>query len=63
MFEVGQIRGWIKALADIKPARIEVCSPKKSIFPKTKAITATRMKEILGEIEDKLGIPAEVIEE
>lgn len=60
---VSEIRGWIKALADIKPTRIEICSPKKGVLPKTKAITATRMKEILGEIEDKLGIPAEIVEE
>ena len=58
-----ELRGWIKALEQIKPARIEVCSPKKQFLPKTKPITATRMKEILAEIEEKLGIPVEVIDE
>jgi len=58
-----EIRGWIKALQEVRPARIEISSPKKAILPKTKAITATRMKEILAEIEDKLGIPAEIVEE
>ncbi len=58
-----EVRGWIKTLQTVKPARIEICSPKKAFIAKTKPITATRMKEILAEIEDKLGIPAEIVEE
>ncbi len=60
---VNEVRGWIKTLQQVKPARIEICSPKKAFLAKTKPITATRMKEILAEIEDKVGIPAEIVEE
>lgn len=50
-----EVRGWIKCLSQIKPMRVEIKTPKKAIFPKTKAITATRLKEIMAEVEEKTG--------
>ncbi|MDF1799433.1 MAG: hypothetical protein P1V81_09680 [Planctomycetota bacterium] len=58
-----EVRGWIKSLEAIKPAKVEISSPKKSPWAKTKAITATRLKEISAEVEEKLGVPVETIDE
>lgn len=58
-----EVRGWIKSLEAVKPAKVEISTPKKSPWAKTKAITATRLKEIGAEVEEKLGIPVETIEE
>lgn len=57
-----EVRGWIKALADIKPRRVEIESPKKGIGSGTKAITPTRLKEIAAEVEEKTGLPVVIIE-
>ena len=57
-----EVRGWIKALAAIKPMRIEIESPKKTFLPKTKPITATRLKEIAAEVEEKTGLPLVILE-
>jgi len=60
---VSEVRGWIKCLAQIKPMRVEIKSPKKGVFAKTKPITATRMKEILAEVEEKTGLNVVQIEQ
>lgn len=57
-----EVRKWIKALEGIKPKRVEICSPRKQLLPKTKAITATRLKEIGAEVEEKTGFTVEIIE-
>ena len=57
-----EVRKWIKALEGIKPMRIEISSPRKQILPKTKPITATRLKEIASEVEEKTGISVEIVE-
>lgn len=57
-----EVRNWIKALAAIKPKRVEIESLKKSPWEGTKAITATRLKEIAAEVAEKTGLPIEIIE-
>ncbi len=59
---VSEVRNWVKMLADIKPAKVEIRSPAKGFLPKTKGITATRLKEIQAEVEDKLEAPCEIID-
>lgn len=57
-----EVRKWIKAIADIGPKRVEISSPRKQILPKTKPITATRLKEIATEVEEKTGLTVEIVE-
>ena len=59
---VSEVRNWVKMLTEIRPAKVEIRSPAKGFLPKTKGITATRMKEILAEVEDKLEAPCEIID-
>ena len=56
-----EVRGWIKGLTAIKPMRVEIKSPRKAAFPKTKPITATRLKEIATEVEEKTGITTVIL--
>jgi hypothetical protein len=48
-------------LEGVKPAKIEIRSPVKGFLPKTKGITATRLKEIQAEVEEKLDAPCVII--
>jgi len=57
-----EVRGWIKSLAEINPMRVEIESPKKGLPPKTKAVTATRLKEIAAEVEEKTGLTVQILE-
>ena len=57
-----EVRNWIKMLTEIRPAKVEIRSPAKGFLPKTKGITATRLKEIQAEVEDKLEAPCEIID-
>jgi len=57
-----EVRKWIKALEGIKPMRVEISSPRKQFLSKTKPITATRLKEIAAEVEEKTGIPVEIVD-
>lgn len=59
---VSEVRNWVKMLVDIRPAKVEIRSPAKGFLPKTKGITATRLKEIQAEVEDKLEAPCEIID-
>ncbi|MFT4709174.1 MAG: hypothetical protein ACJAZ8_000145 [Planctomycetota bacterium] len=59
---VSEVRNWVKMLTDIRPAKVEIRSPLKGFLPKTKGITATRLKEIQAEVEDKLEAPCEIID-
>jgi hypothetical protein len=56
-----EVRNWIKMLEGVKPAKIEIRSPVKGFLPKTKGITATRLKEIQAEVEEKLDAPCVII--
>ena len=57
-----EVRNWIKALSEIKPKRVEITTPKKQLIPKTKAVTPTRLKEIATEVEEKTGLPVDILE-
>ncbi len=55
-----EIRAWIKHLADIKPAAIEITTPAKA-GAKSKPITKTRITQIAELVTEKTGIPVEVL--
>lgn len=62
-----EVRGWIKRLLEISPKAIEIVTgapiePANGKAKGTKAVTKTRLDEIVEEISEKTGLPVSVLE-
>jgi len=57
--KANEVNAWIRLLADIKPASVEISTPSKAV-DKLKPITKTRITQIAELVTEKTGIPVEV---
>jgi len=55
-----EVKAWVKLLADIKPATVQIDTPKKATGTTSKPITKTRITQIAELVTEKTGIPVEI---
>ena len=56
-----ELRHWLKHLGDIRPAKVRIFTPPKPVGKTLKPIPKTRIGQIAEMVNEKIGVPVEVL--
>lgn len=56
-----ELRHWLKHLEDIRPAKVRIFTPPKPVGKTLKPVPKTRMGHIADLVNEKIGVPVEVL--